>query len=148
MSGGDLVVRLATLDEVRGLQQAVLRPNGPLPNDRPPPDGTIAVGAFEDDVVVGTGCVNPAPWPGPGTVAEPAWQLRSMAVRADRRGTGVGRRVLDLAVATAREQGAATLWADARVAALPFYLRAGWAVVGDPWDKPGVGPHRWIVLPV
>jgi GNAT superfamily N-acetyltransferase len=141
-----LVVRVADLAEVRALQQAVLRPSGPLPTDRPAPGGTIAVGAFDGAEAVGTACVNPAPWPGPGTVAEPAWQLRSMAVRADRRSAGIGRRVLDQAVDTAREHGAATLWADARVAALPFYVRAGWTVVGDQWEKPRVGPHRWIVL--
>jgi GNAT superfamily N-acetyltransferase len=148
MSRAKLVVRVATLDEVRGLQQAVLRPDGPLPNDRPPPPGSIAVGAFEEGAVVGTCIVNPARWPGPGSVAQPTWQLRSMAVRADRRSAGIGRLVLDLAVATAREQGAETLWADARIAALPFYLGAGWTVVGEQWDKPGVGPHRWIVLPL
>jgi hypothetical protein len=41
--------------------------------------------------------------------------------------------------------GAASLWADARVAALNLYLRGGWAVVGQEWHKPGIGPHRWIV---
>ena len=69
-----------------------------------------------------------------------------MAVREDLRGSGVGLRVLTLAVTTARDHGAATLWAEARVAALTFYMRAGWSVVGEQWDKPGVGPHRWIVL--
>jgi GNAT superfamily N-acetyltransferase len=149
MAGVGLVVRLATLDEVRGLQLAVLRPNGPLPDDRPPPPGTVAVGAFEDRVPVGAASLIPgARWPGPATVAAPAWQLRSMAVRADRRGAGIGRLVLDRAVVAAREGGAATLWAEARTVALPFYVRAGWGVVGDEWVKPGVGPHRWIVLPL
>lgn len=142
-----LDVRIVPLEEVRGLQQAVLRPNGPLPADRPPPPGTIAIGAFAGQVLVGTGSIVPAPWPGPGSVEEPAWQLRSMAVHPDRRGARIGRAVLDLAVATARERGAGSLWAEARVVALPFYLRAGWTIVGEQWDKPGVGPHRWIQLP-
>jgi L-Ala-D/L-Glu epimerase len=141
-----LTVRLAELAEVRPLQLAVLRPDGPLPGDAPPPPAALHLGAFEDGVAVGAASVLPAPWPGPGTLSEPTWQLRSMVVRADRRRTGVGARVLRLAEDTAADQGAAALWADARVGALAFYTRAGWAVVGEEWDKPGVGPHRWITL--
>jgi hypothetical protein len=38
------------------------------------------------------------------------------------------------------------MWADARQEALGLYVRGGWRVVGDPWLKPGVGPHRHVVL--
>jgi len=140
-----LVVRLADLAEVRGLQQRVLRPDGPLPGDRPPPGSALHVGAFEaDGAAVGAATVVPAAWPGPGSLPVPCWQLRSMAVRDDRQGQGVGSRVLAMAVSTAAQRGAASLWAAARVPALGFYTGAGWAVVGDPWPKPGVGPHRWV----
>lgn len=139
-----LVVRLAELEEVRDLQLSVLRPNGPLPADLPPPPGMQNVGAFEDGRPIGAASVVAAPWPGPGEVLAPTWQLRSVAVRADRRGSGVGRRVLDLAVQTAFDRGAATLWAAARLEALDFYTRSGWSVIGPAWVKAGVGPHRWI----
>ncbi|MGB7982768.1 MAG: GNAT family N-acetyltransferase [Candidatus Nanopelagicales bacterium] len=139
-----LIVRLADLAEVRGLQAAVLRPNGPLPADRPVPDDAVHVGAFEGLAAVGAASVVAAPWPGPEVLAGPTWQLRSMAVRADRRGSGVGRQVLDLAVATAFDRGAASMWAGARLEALGFYTCAGWTVVGPRWAKPGVGPHRWV----
>jgi GNAT superfamily N-acetyltransferase len=69
-----------------------------------------------------------------------------MVVRADRRGTGVGAAVLRLAEDTALRRGAAALWANARVGALAFYQRCGWAVVGEVWDKPFVGPHRFVTL--
>ena len=139
-------VRRADLAQVRALQLAVLRPDGPLPGDAPPPEDALHVGAFEGGDAVGAASVLPAPWPGPGVLPAPTWQLRSMAVRRDRRGAGVGRAVLDLAVATAREQGASALWAAARLEALGFYTTAGWTAVGPEWVKPGVGPHRWVTL--
>lgn len=159
----DVVVRLASLDEVRDLQLAVLRPNGPLPNDAAPPPDALHIGALLDGTVIGAATILPAPlpatWPGTdglsaparsGTdqLPEPTWQLRSMAVRADLRGREVGRRVLARAVEIAHERGGATLFAAARVSALGFYTGAGWSAVGPVWDKPGVGPHRWVFLDV
>jgi aminoglycoside 6'-N-acetyltransferase len=141
----DLEVREADRAEVRALQQSILRPDGPLPADRPPPEGAIRVGAFDGPTVVAAVTVSPAVYPGPGELATPQWQLRSMVVRADWRGSGVGGRVLDAAVGAARERGGAGLWASARIRALGFYERAGWTVVGPEWIKPGVGPHRWVV---
>ncbi len=151
-----LTVRLAELAQVRRLQLEVLRPHGPLPDDRPMPAAALHVGAFEGsgdvraDVVgadvVGAASVLAARWPGPGPLAQPTWQLRSMAVRADHRGSGVGRRVLDLAVATALARGAGGMWAAARLGAVGFYTAAGWSVVGPQWIKPGVGPHRYVIL--
>jgi GNAT superfamily N-acetyltransferase len=141
-----LTVRLAELAEVRPLQLAVLRPDGPIPGDAPPPPEALHLGAFEGDVVVGAASILPAPWPGPGELPQPTWQLRSMVVRRDRRGTGVGALVLRLAEDTAAGRGAAALWANARVGALGFYQRCGWVVVGEEWDKPFVGPHRFVRL--
>ncbi len=140
-----LTVRLADEAEIRELQLAVLRPDGPQPADRPFPAGAVHVGAFDDDgPAVGATTIVPARWPGPGELPGPTWQLRSMAVRADRRGSGVGLRVLDLAVATAFGLGAGSLWAGARLEALEFYTGAGWSVVGPEWVKPGIGPHRYV----
>ena len=143
-----IVVRPAALAQVSGLQQAVLRPHGPLPQDTPMPESALHVGAFDGDRCVGAASVLPAPWPGPGALGQPTWQLRSMAVAHGLRGTGIGRQVLGLAVATARTAGAAALWAAARVEALGFYERSGWTVVGPEWFKPGVGPHRYVTLPL
>lgn len=140
----ELDVRVAGLGEVRDLQLAVLRPDGPLPDDRPPPADASQIGAFAGETVVGAATILPADWPGPGALEAPTWQLRSMVVRADWRGAGVGRRVLDHAVAVAASEGAATLWGAGRTGALGFYAAAGWAIVGPEWIKPGVGPHRYV----
>jgi L-Ala-D/L-Glu epimerase / N-acetyl-D-glutamate racemase len=146
LSAVGLVVRAAEAAEVRALQAAVLRPDGALPGDRPPPDEALFVGAFQGGVVVGAATVQPESWPGPGTLPEPAWRLRGMVTAAEVRGMGIGRAVLDRAVALAWQRGAGSIWAEARTSALEFYRRAGWAVVGDEWEKPGVGPHRYIHL--
>lgn len=146
-------VRVAAFSEIGVVQAAVLRPHGPLPGDRPAAEGAVHVGAFVGATAIGAATVVPAPYPGPqvdlpsgGQLPTPTWQLRGMAIVADWRGTGVGARVLAIAVAAARDRGAASLWAAARLAALGFYTGAGWTAVGPVWDKPGVGPHRYITL--
>ena len=98
LSTVELVVRVAELAEVRPLQLAVLRPNGPLPGDQPPPADALHVAALRDGVVIGAATVLPERWPGPGAIAEPVWRLRAMVVAEAVRGTGIGRAVLDRAV--------------------------------------------------
>ena len=137
-------MRVAELAEVRQLQLAVLRPNGPLTGDQPPPAVAQHVAALRDGVVVGAATVLPERWPGPGAIPEPVWRLRAMVVAEAVRGTGIGRLVLDRAVELASAQGAGSLWAEARSSALGFYGRAGWTVIGDEWIKAGIGPHRYI----
>jgi GNAT superfamily N-acetyltransferase len=146
LSGVTLVVRAAQAAEVRLLQAAVLRPDGPLPGDQPPPPEALHVVALQDGVVVGAATILPAPWPGPGRTPEPAWRLRGMVTAPGARRSGIGRAVLEQAVTLAVGRGAGSLWAEARGSALGFYRRLGWAVVGAEWIKPGAGPHRYIHL--
>ena len=142
----ELVVRVADLDEVRPLQRAILRPNGPLPGDRPVPADALHVAALRDGTVVGAATLLPEPWPGRGVVRAPSWRLRAMVVaEADRR-AGVGLAVLDRAVELAVSRGVGSLWAEARSSALGFYESAGWTVDGEEWIKAGIGPHRFIHL--
>lgn len=141
-------MRVADASEVRPLQLEVLRPNGPLPGDRPPADDARHVAALRDGVVIGAATVLPEPWPGPGQLKEPVWRLRAMVVAEAERGAGIGRCVLDQAVALAASQGADSMWAQARSPVLGFYRGAGWTIVGEEWIKPGVGPHRYITRAV
>lgn len=70
-----------------------------------------------------------------------ARRLRGMAVHPDRRGTGLGRRILDGLVAWAAWEGAEEVWCNARESALGFYARAGFETVGDRFELPDIGPH-------
>jgi N-acetylglutamate synthase-like GNAT family acetyltransferase len=137
-----VTVRRATLAEIIALRHAELRPG--LPRASAAFDGdddptTIHVGAFDGDRTV-VGCASLMRRPLDG---EDAWQLRGMAVRADRVREGIGARVLATTVADARDTGGPRLlWCNARIAAVPFYEQQGWRVISDVFDVPTVGPHR------
>ena len=64
-----------------------------------------------------------------------------MAVLREQRGRGVGRRLLDTAVAHARASGATEVHLHAQVHALAFYDRAGFIAEGPVFDDAGI-PHR------
>lgn len=69
-------------------------------------------------------------------------QLRYFGVDADQRGRGVSQALLRHLEERVREAGIALVWMEARVAALGFYARAGYADVGAGPNKWGVIPHR------
>jgi GNAT superfamily N-acetyltransferase len=152
VGGVTLEVRRARLDEIFPLRHAVLRPGRPVSYSvYSADDSAVHVGAWDEGLLVGCATVFPDPWPGAdGVEAEPtAWRLRGMAVDPSRQGTGVGRVVLAHAIAAARDADAPMLWANARIAALGFYERAGWQVVSDEFLTPDTGlPHKQIVLPL
>lgn len=141
-----LIVRPASLSEVRDVQLRVLRPDGPLPGDTGFPPGWHHLAAIVDGEVIGACSIGPAPWPRPDLAEtdQPTWQLRSMAVLPDHRG-GVGTDLLAAAEDLAAELAVGCLWATARVRALGLYQRSDWVVVGPEWDRPGVGPHRYVI---
>lgn len=141
-------IRRAAVAEVRPLQSAVLRPDGPLPGDSPPPDGWWHFAALGDGRVVGAVSVGPARWPVPELVelSDDWWQLRSLAVAPGSRGLGIGSALLGAVRGEAAAAGIGGLWAAARLRALRVYTTAGWHAMGPVWDKPGVGPHRYVCV--
>jgi GNAT superfamily N-acetyltransferase len=140
-----LVVRRARVDEILPLRHAVLRPGRPVSYSVYSQDeGSVHIGAWDDDMLVGCATVFPEPWPGSDLqAAEPrAWRLRGMAVDPSMQGTGVGRLVLEEGVAAVRDAAAPLLWANARTSALGFYERLGWRVVGGEFIAGDSGlPH-------
>lgn len=58
-------------------------------------------------------------------------QIRQVAVAFDRQRTGVGSALVQALVARALERGVTEIWLNARVPALAFYERVGFAAVGD-----------------
>lgn len=140
-----LVIRRAEVHEIFPLRHAVLRPGRPVSYSVYSEDaGAVHVGAWDDDMLVGCATVFPEAWPGNDALAaaSDAWRLRGMAVDPSMQGTGVGRLVLDEAIAAARQAGASVLWANARSSALGFYERLGWRVVGEEFIASDSGlPH-------
>lgn len=141
-----LIVRPASAAEVRPVQMQVLRPHGPLPGDRPFPSDWHHLAAVIGDQVIGACSLGPAAWPREDLahLVAPHWQVRSLAVVPAHRG-GVGSALVAACTDLAADQGVGSVWATARVAALSLYERAGWRVLGPEWDKPGVGPHKYVV---
>lgn len=77
----------------------------------------------------------------------PAWQLRGMATAEGLQGRGLGRRLLELAVAEARhDDPGRVFWCNARTSAVGFYEKLGWRVRSEPFDVPTAGPHVKMVL--
>ena len=73
---------------------------------------------------------------------EPAWQLRGMAVDSPHQRRSVGRQLIGRAEeALAREGRAGLLWCNARLPAVGFYQKLGWAAVSDVFEIPTAGPH-------
>lgn len=139
-----VVVRRARIDEVFALRHAVLRPGRPeAASVYAQVKNAVHIGAWDDKMLVACATVFPDPWPDEPT----AWRLRGMAVDPARQGTGIGRQVLEGAVAIAVAAGAPLMWANARSTALGFYESQGWRVAGPEFITADTGlPHKPIVL--
>ncbi len=76
----------------------------------------------------------------------PAVQLRGMATLQRLQGQGVGALLIEAGCARAAAGGAHLVWANARDAALTFYLRNGFTVDSDGFVDPVTElPHHVIV---
>ena len=76
----------------------------------------------------------------------PARQLRGMAVATDEQGTGVGAALLQAGLDRCRADGAAVVWAHARVTAVSWYEAHGMPAEGDVYVFGDVHlPHRLVV---
>ena len=139
----DVTIALVAPAATYPLRQRVLRAGQPpgaarIPADDRPDTATFAAldGAGR---VVGSAVVSPEPFARqPG---RPAWRLRGMATAPERRGGGIGDRVLRAALDHARAHGAEVVWCNARTPARRFYERAGFVAVGDEFEEPLIGPH-------
>lgn len=177
MTDGDVVVRAATEPDVDGLAMVHVRSwqsayPGLMPQDYldaqdvrhratqwrrwltdPPPRLHVLVADHRSDGIVGFAGVAPyRAEEGEQHPGEHVGELGSIYVLASHWGTGVGRRLMDAAVAELAGEGfaEAVLWViEGNVRARRFYEAAGWAPDGaaklDPrggWDIPEVRYRR------
>ena len=139
-----LTVEVSDADTTYPLWRDVLREGRPVPR-LADPDGTLHLAArTADGGVVGVVRFSPAPCPWRRDARAP-WQLRGMATDAAARGTGAGRALIDHGLAYVLARGGDLVWCDARVPAVGFYERMGFAVVTEEFDKPEGGPHVGMV---
>ena len=129
----------------------MLRPGKPRRQVHLDADDHPSTAAFvardADGTVVGTAIVYPEPCPWASERAD-AWRLRGMATAEDRRGHGVGGRVLGAVLAHVTAAGGRLVWCNARVPARRFYEREGFVAHGDEWVDAEIGPHvaMWRTL--
>jgi predicted GNAT family N-acyltransferase len=140
----EVEIRIARLDEIIDLRTDVLirdtvRVSPQFDGDAD--DDTRHFGAFDGASNIACSSCMRSEYEG-----LPAWQLRGMATRQDRRCQGLGARLLAFIEGESLRTGSAELlWCNARVRAVAFYERAGWTTVGDVFEVTGVGPHRKMV---
>jgi predicted GNAT family N-acyltransferase len=69
-------------------------------------------------------------------------KIGRMAVLAERRGAGIGRRVLQFLVEHARQRGFRRAVLDAQLHAEGFYLKQGFTPVGEVFEEAGIMHRR------
>ncbi|MGH2864918.1 MAG: GNAT family N-acetyltransferase [Solirubrobacteraceae bacterium] len=74
-----------------------------------------------------------------------AAKVGRVAVERDWRGRGIASRMLELALAAAREQGCARVRLAAQLTATGVYRRAGFQVESEPFEDAGI-QHVWMGL--
>lgn len=141
----DLRPRLVAVGPVspkrtRPLRQQILRPHQTLDDLAAEEDPAATwLAASTDDRVVGTASV--ASEPSPDEAAVTPFRLRAMTTAPEFRSRGLGRVLLDAALAEAAGSGADLVWCSARVPAAGFYAAAGFRETSDHFDVPHIGPH-------
>lgn len=100
----------------------------------------VAVGVPDGDRLLACALAQPEPCPDPALGGSP-WRLRGMATDPGHRGRGLGASVLARLLAEVADRGGDVVWCNARVPAVALYERAGFVVLGDPWEEPVIGPH-------
>ena len=145
--GGDsTLIRRITAEQVRSVRHRVLRPGQPFESSVYPGDDlptTVHLGAFAGDELVGIASLYHEPRAGTAD----GWRLRGMATVPEVRGQGLGAALLDACLDHAGTAGDAEVWCNARMVAVGFYERAGFEVLSDQFDVPGIGPHVVMARP-
>ena len=96
-----------------------------------------------------TGVIAVSSWidrPFPLEPSHVAVQLKGMAVDESLQGSGIGRQIIDAGEEHARRRGATIVWARARDAAMDFYVKCGYEVVGDMFMDEATGLPHHIVM--
>jgi predicted GNAT family N-acyltransferase len=78
-------------------------------------------------------------------ITDEGGKIGRMAVLKRFRHKGVGKKLLDRAVAAARKSGAQEIYLHAQVPVIPFYESSGFKAIGRIFDEAGI-PHRKMIL--
>ncbi|MFZ9930427.1 MAG: GNAT family N-acetyltransferase, partial [Ilumatobacteraceae bacterium] len=147
-SGSSCLVRRVSVEDVRPLRLDVLRrgmANRVIDFDGDDEPTTVHLAAFDGSGSI----VGVSTWMMREHVGDPgasAIQLRGMATARHLQGRGIGAILLGAGLDLAKERGATLVWANARDAALAFYQRHGFEVVGEGFIESVTSlPHHRVV---
>jgi predicted GNAT family N-acyltransferase len=127
--------RSADYEAALELRMSILR--GPLgltfdPTDLEKEASEIHLGAFDGEHLVATLTLTPH-----GNRVK----MRQVAVSSEHQGEGIGSQLVTFSESHARALGFEEMILHARETAVPFYLRLGYEVVGEPFIEVTI-PHR------
>ena len=142
---GHTEIRSITPTQAMPIRHKVLRPHQSFEACRFPIDDeetTFHIGAFVDHQLVTI-----------ATIAKQdetrfdefqqhvQYRLRGMATLPDFQGRGLGRAVIRHSLEQVWANGGTLLWCNARLIAVDFYQKLGFATIGTEFTIPEIGPH-------
>ncbi|MBC7813276.1 MAG: GNAT family N-acetyltransferase [Burkholderiales bacterium] len=145
----NVTIKPISAAETRPMRQRILRPHQTVEQLNYPGDDDVDalhIGAFIDDTLVGVASFSrqPPPRQDMPDAAETAWRLQGMATTPEVRGTGCGGMLLQAGIRHVAQNGGTWLWCNGRVNVVGFYQRYGFARLGQPYERPGTGPHYFL----
>ena len=136
-------IKEITAKETHHVRHLVLRQNQPLsaciyPHDED--DFTLHLGVFiQSDLA---SIVSFYKEVSPDISAKSQYRFRGMATLPDHRSKGYGSALLAYGENILKERNVEIVWCNARVSALPFYLKLNYTDLPHIFDIPGIGPHK------
>ncbi|MEB3886548.1 GNAT family N-acetyltransferase [Lyngbya sp. CCY1209] len=126
----------AKLPEIRSVREAVFIREQSVPphlelDDRD--HSCLHVLALKDDKPVGTGRID----------IEKNGKIGRLAVLKEYRGQKIGSQLMVALEQVARQNGLSSIWFNAQVAAIPFYQKLGYNVIGEEFMEADI-PHKMM----
>ena len=139
-------IKEISVEEARPIRQQVLRPHQAVSELIYPGDdanNSFHLGAMRSDEVLAILSMYCSPKP---EDTADAWRIRGMASVPEIRGTGFGRKLVEVARDKSWNSMRAPIWCNARESAFGFYEKLGFVIEGEIFDIEGIGPHAVMVL--
>jgi len=136
------MVKFISKDDILPIRNEVLR-EGQLTSEqcRFPGDDqpeSFHLGCFEDENLA---CIASFHQQNYQDYSGKGYQLRGMATLPAWQGKGLGKNLVHYALHHLQSISADYVWCNAREVAVRFYRAAGFEVISDAFDIPGIGPH-------
>lgn len=134
-------IRVITAEETYPIRKEELRKNVSLSHKMQgdEDDDTLHLGCFDEGELVGIVSLMQASLP--AFPERPQYQIRGMATSSRFQGRGYGKQLLAEVEKIMKSRGVQFIWCNARVIALDFYLKMGYAIEGSTFELPEIGPH-------